>query len=500
MSRNYKIGSPADKGDNKPPKILYIIVVTLGFYFLWSSLPKVEMGNEPPLMTDRELLEKISELTSFVGPDEHKISTAQRRLAVLGKKIFFDKRFSSNEQVSCATCHDPQHSFTDKRKLAIGVAEASRNTPPIINMAESSWFFWDGRADSLALQALGPLFHEKEMGLTPRSLAQKVSAYYKKEYETLFGRFPRNIVGSDGAENIQFVNSKSNQMSLEMGAYGLATVSSFTILDNILQTSAKMNKAPAILLNELSRERTLDHNLLSKNGEPSSNEDLEKIALNIGLTLEAFQLGLVAKKSPFDDFLSSIIATRDVPNSLSEKFGSRELDGLKIFLGQGNCALCHNGSNFTDQGFHNIGLPINSYVDEKELPTGRAQGVLDIVKSNFNCDSQKMEFIRSRFSGTENKNASCKELKYLDTENLELMGSFKTPTLRNISLTGPYMHDGRFETLEEVIEHYDTLNGRTAIGHREESLKPLNLSEERKRKLIAFLNALTSEIEDLTEK
>jgi cytochrome c peroxidase len=79
------------------------------------------------------------------------------------------------------------------------------------------------------------------------------------------------------------------------------------------------------------------------------------------------------------------------------------------------------------------------------------------------------------------------------------MGSFKTPTLRNVELTAPYMHDGRFESLEDVIDHYDTLDERPSIGHMEESLKPLNLSEARKKKLIAFLKSLTSEITDLSE-
>ena len=92
---------------------------------------------------------------------------------------------------------------------------------------------------------------------------------------------------------------------------------------------------------------------------------------------------------------------------------------------------------------------------------------------------------------------SCRELPFLDTENPELIGAFKTPSLRNVAKTAPYMHDGRFATLEAVVEHYDQQSDKAATGHREELLRPLDLSDEEKEALVAFLNALSSPVRDV---
>ena len=67
----------------------------------------------------------------------------------LGKKLFFDKRFSANGKVSCGTCHIPEVSFTDKLSLAKGISRTTRRTMPLIGAACQSWFFWDGKKDSL---------------------------------------------------------------------------------------------------------------------------------------------------------------------------------------------------------------------------------------------------------------------------------------------------------------------------------------------------------------
>ena len=84
--------------------------------------------------------------------------------AELGQQLFFDPRLSANGRVSCATCHVPQNHFTDGRPVARGIGETSRNTPTILGIAYSPWFFWDGRSDSLWSQALGPMESAVEHG------------------------------------------------------------------------------------------------------------------------------------------------------------------------------------------------------------------------------------------------------------------------------------------------------------------------------------------------
>jgi cytochrome c peroxidase len=86
----------------------------------------------------------------------------------LGRKLFFDVTLSSDRKTSCATCHDPARAFTDGRAVARGVhdAKGTRNTPSLVNVGNGRLFFWDGRADSLEMQALMPMTNPREMGLS----------------------------------------------------------------------------------------------------------------------------------------------------------------------------------------------------------------------------------------------------------------------------------------------------------------------------------------------
>jgi cytochrome c peroxidase len=115
-----------------------------------------------------------------------------------------------------------------------------------------------------------------------------------------------------------------------------------------------------------------------------------------------------------------------------------------LFFGEtGDCFHCHNGFNFTDHLFRNTGL------DSVTVDEGR----------------------------------------YLITHNEADKGKFRTPTLRNIALTGPYMHDGRFDTLEEVVRHYNS-GGKRHVN-KDPLLRPLGLSETDIQDLVAFLESLT---------
>ena len=125
--------------------------------------------------------------------------------------------------------------------------------------------------------------------------------------------------------------------------------------------------------------------------------------------------------------------------------------GFDLFTGKANCANCHQGFNFDDGGFHNIGLPI---VGEEDL---------------------------GRFS-----HRKVKVNK----------GAFKTPTLRDIELTAPYMHSGIYNTLDEVVEHYN--KGGVTQDNLDPNLKPLNLNAQEKADVVAFLKSLTGKPMDIT--
>ena len=91
-------------------------------------------------------------------------SFARPAAARLGQALFFDTRLSADGSVACATCHVPAKSWTDGKRLGAGIANVSRHTMTLWNVAYNRWFFWDGRKDTLWSQALGPLEDAREHG------------------------------------------------------------------------------------------------------------------------------------------------------------------------------------------------------------------------------------------------------------------------------------------------------------------------------------------------
>ncbi len=110
----------------------------------------------------------------------------------LGKLLFFDHRLSGNNNVSCATCHNPDHGFSDGLKLSIGTEgnKLTRHTPHLYNLAWSNIFFWDGRADSLEHQALMPITNPEEMNLSETIMLSRIAAIqlYQAQFTKVYGK------------------------------------------------------------------------------------------------------------------------------------------------------------------------------------------------------------------------------------------------------------------------------------------------------------------------
>ncbi len=159
-------------------------------------------------------------------------------------------------------------------------------------------------------------------------------------------------------------------------------------------------------------------------------------SIRIGMALATFERTLLSGNSAYDSYV------RGDASAIS----AAAIRGLKLFTSSvTNCSRCHSGFNFADSSFHSTGLE-QSYMD-----SGR--------------------FLISKQSND--------------------IGSFKTPSLRNVALTSPYEHDGRFTTLEEVIDHYN--QGGMHNKAQDSLIKPLNLSNQQIEDIVAFLNSLTDE-------
>ncbi|MBN8610290.1 MAG: hypothetical protein J0L92_06885 [Deltaproteobacteria bacterium] len=109
--------------------------------------------------------------------------------AALGERLFEDASLSPSE-VACSSCHQEPRSFTDARVVGRGVEDVTRNTPTLIDAAGSRWQFWDGRADTLWAQALGPIENEREMASSRLFVAHRVASAYPADYEAIFGALP----------------------------------------------------------------------------------------------------------------------------------------------------------------------------------------------------------------------------------------------------------------------------------------------------------------------
>lgn len=252
----------------------------------------------------------------------------------LGRFLFYEKRLSGDNTMSCASCHFPQNGFSDPNQFSIGIdgIAGTRQSMALVNLGWESFFFWDGRETTLEGQILEPIPNPIEMHQSWKDAVSKLNA--DVNYRNHFFR----AFNEEGIDSI------------------------------------KVAKAIAQFLRTLiSGESKFDIMYKYENG----------------LTLSSNEQALFQSIDP------------------------EEWAGYDLFksLNGADCFHCHNGPLMRVKKFSNNGLIPNSIND-----FGRA----------------------------------------IVTNNPEDNYKFKVPTLRNIALTAPYMHDGRFATLDEVIEHYSS--------------------------------------------
>jgi cytochrome c peroxidase len=195
--------------------------------------------------------------------------------------------------------------------------------------------------------------------------------------------------------------------------------------------------------------------------------------------IAAFERTRVAGNSPFDRWYFG--GEAEAMNASAQR-------GFQVFLNEGRCVSCHvieqDQAVFTDHRFHNIGVGINDMQD-RIVGVARAFQQEKLDDPNMDVDIAVLT------------DANKSELgRFAISEELSDMGAFKTPTLRNIDLTAPYMHDGSIETLRDVVVHYNnggvTNEGDPVNAFLAGGIRPLNLTDQQIDDLVAFMEALTS--------
>ncbi len=316
----------------------------------------------------------------------------------LGRQLFFDRRLSINNTVSCANCHIPEQGFTNNEiSTAVGVEGrlVIRNAPTLYNVAYLKHIFVDGREISLENQVWQPITARNEMA----------------------------------APSIGYV------------------------------------------INKIKRIRDYDGRF-----EAAFDGRSADIA-TIGDALASYQRTLLAADSPFDRWYYGKTAA-----AISESAKR----GFEVFVGKGQCAVCHRINQdhalFLDHQFHNTGIGY-AVSTGKTVSQVKKKTRVQLAPGIFvDMDNETIQSV-SRIDSFNDLGL------YRITENPADRWKFRTPTLRNVALTAPYMHNGQLPTLSDVIDFYD--QGGVSNELLSPFIRPLNLTQAEKADLLAFLESLT---------
>ena len=316
-----------------------------------------------------------------------------RQSIALGRKLFFDRRLSLNNTLSCAMCHVPEQGFTNNElATAVGLEGRTvrRNAPTLYNVGFATRLFHDGREDQLAQQVWGPLLAKNEMGNPSIGhVINKIRALpdYTELFESAFG-----------------------------------------------------GVGPGMQ--------------------------------SIGNALAAYQLTLNAADSPFDRWYFDGDEAA-VPQQVKQ--------GFELFRGKAACASCHlvakDYALFSDNRLHNTGIGYLSSAVSEET-TQRVQLAPGVF---VQVDKQLIAKVGEPLMADLGL--------YEITEDPADRWKFRTPTLRNVALSAPYMHDGSIATLREIVQFYN--RGGVENELLDPLIKPLHLTGEEVEALVALLQALT---------
>ncbi|NBD14421.1 MULTISPECIES: cytochrome-c peroxidase [Corallococcus] len=212
---------------------------------------------------------------------------------------------------------------------------------------------------------------------------------------------------------------------------------------------------------------------------PADESDSDRLLANVGKVLAAYQRTLNRTDAPFDADVRRFLQAVEA--------GTQEKDpaylGLKTFMRKGQCVVCHKGRSLSDDKFHNLGLK-----DSGGGRRGQADAVDALLSWKFNAGGAYSD------APTGMDAARLSTLKaQAQSKPTEVEGAFRTPSLRNVALTAPYMHTGAEKTLEDVVDFYD--KGGDAVGTfagvRTETIVKLDLSSEEKQALVTLLKSMT---------
>ena len=391
-----------------------------------------EPVDRPWTAAERALLASMSPIGTPPPSPSNRFADSQPA-ARLGQRLFFDAGLSANGKVACATCHQPDLYFGDGRPLARGIGDTARHAPSVLGAAWAPFVFWDGRKDSLWAQALGPIEAPAEHGISRMGLMHGIAKRHAAAWTAAFGAMPDLSDAGRFPEQARPVPSEPGH----------------------------------------------PHHVAWQAMSASDRAMVNGLAADAGKAIAAYERRLVPRLSAFDRYVQALTAGDPEGGGHLSAAARR---GLRVFVGRGQCVACHNGPLLTDQAFHNLGLPRPA--DASGVDLGRTLGADAARKDPFRCDGAFSDVPASQ------RREACAELRFLNPRFVDFQGAFKTPSLRNVARTAPYMHDGSLVTLADAVDFYRTRPGKPLVGHRDLLLDQVD-TDLPVADLVAFLESLT---------
>ena len=441
-------------------------------------------------------------------------------------------------QISCATCHDLARGGADvtsvPRNVSIGGGAYDVNSQQTLNTAYYPLLYWNGRNDSLWSQIVAVAESEVSMTGDRLKIAWRIASAYRAEYEAVFHKYPLPPeLDSIAAQATRLEPDGTCVLNAgECPSY--CELRSNTDREEFCLPRFPLRGKPGwegrLGVVEEGVLTTCQRNMLTYPVEPfDDNYDcmnvfdqraVTRIYVNWAKAIAAFEYRLISRDSAFDRFLQE--------GQDSDAISAAAKRGAKLFVGKAACIDCHNTPLFSDGKFHNVGVPqVGTFVPTVEecpvdgwcdcvtddvdrvqncIPIGWREGLRRLQAGTFRRDSLWSDDAACQAEAPQHSDPAyaadhpeeCdgrvgfySQLIALGAEKQQLVGRWRTPSLRDVALTSPYMHDGLYDTLWEVVEHYDRGGDQGAIGVKDPQIRPLRLTGQEKNDLAAFLETLT---------
>ncbi len=207
-----------------------------------------------------------------------------------------------------------------------------------------------------------------------------------------------------------------------------------------------------------------------------SLEDDETLVVLASKAIAAYLRTLTSIGTPFDKYRNAVLNG----NETDSEYPANARRGLSIFFGEANCHVCHFGPVFSNFEFHDTGRPF--YTGIGEVDPGRYSGIERVRKDRYN--------LAGPFNGSHDESEIRKTLSV--TLGQVNFGQWRTPSLRNLVYTAPYMHDGSLATLREVVDAYADIDPERIHSDGEAIIRPLALDDQGREDLVAFLESLSA--------